>query len=107
MNRESALIACLCLSVACAGERTRQTASEAPHLRVQGEASQFIVDGRPFLMLAGELGNSTASDLEYLREYWPRLQALLLNGDQSHQGRHLRLPPGEYGVQRVRLYRYS
>jgi hypothetical protein len=31
----------------------------------------------------------------------------LLNGDQSHQGRHLRLPPGEYGVQRVRLYRYS
>lgn len=30
-----------------------------------------------------------------------------LNGDQSHQGRHLRLPPEEYGVQRVRLYRYS
>jgi beta-galactosidase GanA len=30
----------------------------------------------------------------------------LLNGDQSHQGRHLRLPPDGFGVQRVRLYRY-
>ena len=59
MNRKSALIACLCLSVACAGEPVREPVTEAPHLRVQGEASQLIVDGRPFLMLAGELGNST------------------------------------------------
>lgn len=29
-----------------------------------------------------------------------------LNGDQTHQGRHVRLPPGEYGVQKIRLYRY-
>ncbi len=31
----------------------------------------------------------------------------VLNGDQSHQGRHLRLPPERFGVQRVRLYRYE
>jgi len=79
MNRESALIACLCLSVACAGETARQPPSEVPHLRTQGEATQLVVDGRPFLMLAGELGNSTASDLEYLRQHWPRLRALHLN----------------------------
>ncbi|MES2988674.1 MAG: DUF5597 domain-containing protein [Pseudomonadota bacterium] len=30
-----------------------------------------------------------------------------LNGDQTHQGRHIRLPPGNQGVQRVRLYRYG
>ena len=30
----------------------------------------------------------------------------LLNGDESHQERHLRLPPGEIGIQRLRLYRY-
>ena len=30
----------------------------------------------------------------------------LLNGDQTHQGRHLRLAPGAFQVQRVRLYRY-
>ncbi len=30
----------------------------------------------------------------------------LMNGDQTHQGRHIRLPPGAPGLQRVRLYRY-
>lgn len=30
-----------------------------------------------------------------------------LNGDQSHQGRHLRLPPDGFSVQRVKLYHYS
>lgn len=30
----------------------------------------------------------------------------LLNGDQTHQGRHIRLPAGQWGIQRVRLYRY-
>jgi hypothetical protein len=29
-----------------------------------------------------------------------------LNGDQDHQGRHLRIPVGEYGIQRIRLYTY-
>jgi len=29
-----------------------------------------------------------------------------LNGDQTHQGRHVRIPPGEFGIQRVKLYRY-
>ncbi|MCM8730740.1 DUF5597 domain-containing protein [Hephaestia sp. MAHUQ-44] len=30
-----------------------------------------------------------------------------LNGDQNHQGRHLRLPSDKLTVQRVRLYRYE
>lgn len=29
-----------------------------------------------------------------------------LNGDQTHQGRHVRIAHGEYGIQRVRLYEY-
>ena len=29
-----------------------------------------------------------------------------LNGDQTHQGRHVRLEPGHFTVQRVKLYRY-
>jgi beta-galactosidase GanA len=29
-----------------------------------------------------------------------------LNGDQTHQGRHLRLPTGKFGIQRIKLYRY-
>ena len=30
----------------------------------------------------------------------------LLNGDETHQGRHVRLPPDAFSVQQVRLYRY-
>jgi len=29
-----------------------------------------------------------------------------LNGDDTHQGRHVRIPPGEFGMRRVKLYRY-
>ncbi len=29
-----------------------------------------------------------------------------LNGDQTHQGRHLRLEPGRFAIQRIKLYRY-
>jgi beta-galactosidase GanA len=29
-----------------------------------------------------------------------------LSGDQSHQGRHLRIPGGQWSIQRVKLYRY-
>jgi beta-galactosidase GanA len=30
-----------------------------------------------------------------------------LNGDETNQGRHLRIPPGQFGIQRVKLYRYD
>jgi len=50
-----------------------------PHLQSRGSATQLIVDGAPFLILGGELGNSTASDLDYLRQFWPRFDSLHLN----------------------------
>ncbi|MBN1153843.1 DUF5597 domain-containing protein [candidate division KSB1 bacterium] len=56
-----------------------QQASELPHLLKQGTATQLIVDGKPFLMLGGELGNSSASDMEYLRPYWKNFKAMNLN----------------------------
>ena len=55
------------------------SASEIPHLRKQGTATQLIVDGEPFLALAGELGNNTATSLEYLKQFWPKLVATRLN----------------------------
>lgn len=30
-----------------------------------------------------------------------------LNGDESHQGRHLRIPMGQFGIQQIQLYRYQ
>lgn len=50
-----------------------------PRLRQQGTATQLVVDDKPFLVLAGELGNSTSSSLEYMRPLWPKLAALNLN----------------------------
>ena len=53
--------------------------SSLPHLRKQGAATQLIVDAAPFLVLGGELGNSSSSSLEYMRPVWPKLVALNLN----------------------------
>jgi beta-galactosidase GanA len=56
-----------------------QTASEIPHLRKQGTATQLIVDGKPFLALSGELGNNTATSLENMQTVWPKLVTGNLN----------------------------
>lgn len=54
-------------------------AEDIPHLARQGTATQLIVDGEPFVMLAGELHNSSASSLEYMEPMWDKLVALNLN----------------------------
>jgi Domain of unknown function (DUF5597)/Beta-galactosidase len=55
-------------------------ATEAiPHLAKQGTAAQLIVDGKPFLILGGELGNSAATTLTSIDAIWPRLVELNLN----------------------------
>ena len=56
-----------------------QRASGVPHLQKQGSATQLVVDGKPFLALAGELGNNTATSLENMQPIWQRLVAGNLN----------------------------
>ncbi|MDC7675356.1 DUF5597 domain-containing protein [Asticcacaulis machinosus] len=53
--------------------------AEVPHLKPQGSATQLIVDDKPFLMIGGELGNSTASDPEHLKTHWSALKAIGVN----------------------------
>ena len=50
-----------------------------PHLERRGKATQLIVDGRPFLILAGELTNSASSSMEYMAPYWSKLAAANMN----------------------------
>ena len=50
-----------------------------PRLVAHGSAVQLVVDGKPFLVLGGELGNSTASDPASLRPFWPLFDSLHLN----------------------------
>ena len=52
---------------------------EIPHLQKTGDQYQLVVKGKPFLMLAGELGNSTASTMKSMEPVWPKLKELKLN----------------------------
>ncbi|KAE8419586.1 glycoside hydrolase superfamily [Aspergillus pseudocaelatus] len=44
-----------------------------PHLRQTDNGKQLIVDGRPFLSLAGELQNSSLTSAEYMDTVWEKL----------------------------------
>jgi hypothetical protein len=56
-----------------------QATESLPRLVKNGVATQLEVDGKPFLMLAGELHNSSASSTTYMLPIWDRLAALNLN----------------------------
>jgi beta-galactosidase GanA len=53
--------------------------SHLPHLERRGGTSQLIVKGKPFLVLGGELRNSTASSPEYMKDIWPAFKGSGLN----------------------------
>ena len=73
-KRWTAILATLSMATAFGA-----AAQDQPHLKTQGTATQLIVDGKPMLILGGELGNSTASDLKYLNGYWQTLKTIGLN----------------------------
>ena len=75
--------------VCCLGLVTTQCATrpvpagsaspDIPHLQKQGTATQLIVDGKPFLVLSGELTNNSATSVEYMKPVWPKLVEARLN----------------------------
>lgn len=67
---------------------------DAPRLEKRGKTTQLIVDGKPFLILGGELHNSSSSDLQYLNPLW---EPLIL-GDYSI---HTRLRSNWNGVRQA------
>jgi len=50
-------------------------------------------------------GIASADEGSFVKGKW--IAGRRLNGDQTHQGRHVHLPGGEYGIQKVRLYTYK
>ena len=66
----------LCSLAALAGCRAT---TPIPYLQKQGGAAHMVVDGKPFLMLAGELHNSTTSNLDFVKTQWSQLAAMHLN----------------------------
>lgn len=52
---------------------------QMPQLKKLGNTTQLIVDDKPFLILGGELGNSTFTSQEYMEPIWPKLKAMNMN----------------------------
>ncbi len=51
-----------------------------------------------------QAGLLSVEEGRYVDGQWRHVRRL--NGDQTHQGRHVRLEPGRFAIQRVKLYRY-
>lgn len=54
-------------------------AADLPHLQRRGAATQLIVEGQPYLALAGELHNSSSTSRAYMEPIWPKLTAMHVN----------------------------
>lgn len=54
-------------------------AQQMPHWQKQGSATQLMVDNRPYLILGGELGNSSASSPQDIDRIFPKLKRIGLN----------------------------
>lgn len=72
-----------------------------------GTVLNFISDGNK------RVGIDWIQELKVNPDYWKKFgrQDMMevqryLSGDESHQGRHVRIPDGEWGIQRFKLYRY-
>jgi hypothetical protein len=72
---------------------------------------EFLFAGRGITVTFAPAGSENAfvgilsvEDGTFENGLWSHLR--WLNGDQTHQGRHVRLEPGRFSVQRIRLYRY-
>ncbi len=76
--RAGAVLIATLLGATAAGQGS-PAAKSLPQLQERGRATQLMVDGRPFLVLGGELHNSSASSLRYMEPLWPKLKALHLN----------------------------
>ena len=55
------------------------SAAEMPRILKSGDSGQLIVDGKPYLILGGELGNSSAGTAAQADSILPRLAAMHVN----------------------------
>lgn len=68
-------LACFLSSFLMATARAQSSA----HLEKHGTTMQLVVDGKPFLVLGGELANTASSSAEYMKPVWPRLARMHFN----------------------------
>ncbi len=66
---------CFVISAMANDFQIQEGKSPIPHLEKRGKTVQLIVNGKPYLILGGELHNSSSSSLEYMKSkaIWSRL----------------------------------
>jgi len=67
------------LSLSLYAQQNDLANNNIPHLQKQGTTTQLILDGKAFLILGGELGNSSFTSLEYMEPIWPKLKMMNIN----------------------------
>jgi len=73
-------------------------------------ADEFYIAGTGVVItFTSTIANRRAAFLsidegKFLNEKW--IAGRRMNGDQDHQGRHVRIPMAEYSIQHVKLYTY-
>ncbi|MGV3540662.1 MAG: DUF5597 domain-containing protein [Rufibacter sp.] len=53
--------------------------AQLPTLQKKGQDTQLLVNSKPYLILGGEVGNSSASTMEAMQPIWTKLKAMHLN----------------------------
>ncbi len=76
MKKIAALLVTACLSTP---SLFAQAAADLPSVRVQGGSASLRVQGEPFLLLGGELGNSSAGTAAQADTILPNLQRMHVN----------------------------
>lgn len=82
INRNYTALSVLAAIMLCFGRPVlaqKTSAKPIPCIQKRGVANQLIVDGKPFLILGGELRNSNTSSLAYLKLLLPKLVAMQMN----------------------------
>ena len=73
-------VAGLALCLSCSQNNTTESADRSlPRFETENGVTRFIVDDAPFIILGGELRNSSAFSLEFMEPLWERVAAQNLN----------------------------
>ncbi|HYX09387.1 MAG TPA: DUF5597 domain-containing protein [Bacteroidales bacterium] len=81
----SSLILLTMLMAACTNtsksdnQQKEQSNDVLPYIKETNGVKQLIVDGSPFIMIAGEVMNSSSSSIEYMQPVWQQLKKLHVN----------------------------
>ncbi|MBK6938512.1 MAG: beta-galactosidase [Chitinophagaceae bacterium] len=77
MNKSKASV--MLIGLFCTCFMQAQNNLSGIQLKKLPDHTRLLIEGKPFLILGGELGNSTASSVNYMKPYWKHLKEMDLN----------------------------